>query len=112
RFTLNLTRANMIQAGYSPSVRLFEAAACGVPIISDCWMGLDEFFDPGSEIFVARSTKDVLEILHDIPERERRAVGERARRRIMAEHTSFRRSIELEDFAAEAKSAVLSIKPN
>ncbi len=41
RFTLNVTRADMIAAGWSPSVRLFEAAACGTPIISDAWAGLE-----------------------------------------------------------------------
>src|SRR5581483_548045 len=49
RFTLNVTRADMVRAGYSPSVRLFEAAACGVPIISDYWQGLETFFQPGEE---------------------------------------------------------------
>mgnify|MGYP001764978704 CR=1 FL=1 len=50
RFTLNLTRREMVKAGWSPSIRLFEAAACGVPIISDAWEGLDHFFEPGREI--------------------------------------------------------------
>jgi spore maturation protein CgeB len=53
RFTLNLTRDDMKRAGYAPSVRLFEAAACGVPIISDTWPGLETFFRPGEEILVS-----------------------------------------------------------
>src|SRR4051812_30192170 len=53
RFTLNVTRADMVRWGYSPSVRLFEAAACGVPIISDRWLGLDALFEPGKEILIA-----------------------------------------------------------
>ena len=61
RFTLNVTRAAMVKAGYSPSVRLFEAAACGVPIISDEWPGLETIFTPGREILVARSTEDALQ---------------------------------------------------
>src|SRR3970282_181668 len=52
-FTLNLTRTSMIHAGYSPSVRLFEAAACGCPVISDWWEGLDQFFKVDEEILVA-----------------------------------------------------------
>src|SRR5690606_4642660 len=60
RYTLNVTRRDMIKAGYSPSVRLFEAAACGVPIISDFWNGLDNFFELQSEILVAQTAKDVL----------------------------------------------------
>src|SRR5690606_26742677 len=53
RFTLNVTRADMQRMGHSPSVRLFEAACCGIPVISDAWPGLEEFFRPGDEILVA-----------------------------------------------------------
>jgi spore maturation protein CgeB len=63
RFTLNITRAAMVRAGWSPSVRLFEAAACGVPIVSDWWEGLDSFFQPGREILVVRSAEDVLDAI-------------------------------------------------
>jgi spore maturation protein CgeB len=96
RFTLNVTRAEMIRAGYSPSVRLFEAAACGTPIISDDWTGLDEFFTPGEEILIAQSSDDVNAMLHDIPITRAREIGERARRRVLAEHTAAHRAAELE----------------
>jgi len=102
RFTLNVTRADMIAAGYSPSVRLFEAAACGVPIISDDWAGLDELFTPGEEILIARSADDVLRVLHDLPEVERRRIGARARGRVLAEHTAAHRAMELEGFLRAA----------
>ena len=101
RFTLNLTRAEMVATGYSPSVRLFEAAACGTPIVSDYWEGLETFLLPGHEILVARSGKDVRDILRDMPERERLALGERARDRVLAEHTSEHRVRQLEDYVAE-----------
>src|SRR5207249_3465325 len=55
RFTLNLTRREMVEAGYSPSVRLFEAAGCGATIISDSWPGLETFFVPQEEILLPRS---------------------------------------------------------
>jgi spore maturation protein CgeB len=96
RFTLNVTRAAMVRAGHSPSVRLFEAAACGVAVISDPWVGLDELFRPGEDILVAETTEDVLRILRHVSEEEARAIGERARRRVLAEHTSERRAEELE----------------
>ena len=96
RFTLNVTRADMIAAGYSPSVRLFEAAACAVPIISDSWPGLDELFVPGKEILLARSPADVLHLLRELPEVERRRIGARARRRVIREHTAAHRAEELE----------------
>ncbi|MDQ2947340.1 MAG: glycosyltransferase, partial [Acidobacteriota bacterium] len=56
KFTLNVTRRDMVRAGYSPSVRLFEAAACGVPIITDKWAGLESFFEPFTEIVPVSSS--------------------------------------------------------
>ena len=96
RFTLNVTRAEMIRAGWSPSVRLFEAAACGVPIISDVWEGLETFFAPGEEILLARDSETVRQILHEMPEAERRDIGERARQRVVGAHTAAHRAAELE----------------
>jgi spore maturation protein CgeB len=99
RFTLNITRADMIAAGFSPSVRLFEAAACATPIISDTWAGLETFFAIGEEILTARSAGEVLQYVREIPEPERRALGERARTRVLAEHTAAHRAEELEGYA-------------
>lgn len=105
RWTLNITRADMIRAGYSPSVRLFEAAACGTPIISDHWDGLDTFFRFGSEIVVSGSPADTLRALREVPEEERRAIGERARERVLKEHTAAHRAAELEGYALELRGA-------
>jgi spore maturation protein CgeB len=96
RFTINVTRADMVQAGWSPSVRLFEAAACAVPVISDDWDGLEAFFAPGREILVACDAHDVLLALANAGDDTRRAIGERARRRVLAEHTAQHRAVELE----------------
>jgi spore maturation protein CgeB len=104
RFTLNITRRDMVQAGYSPSVRLFEAAACGTPIISDYWAGLGTLFVPGREILIARSTSEVCTYLMDLPEAERGRIGLLARERVLQSHTSVHRAIELEGFVAEARS--------
>jgi spore maturation protein CgeB len=103
RFTLNLTRADMRAAGYSPSVRLFEAAACATPIISDYWAGLETFFELETEILTAATSNEVLDHLSGISEDERRAIGERARKRVLAAHTSERRAIELEEYVAEVR---------
>ena len=102
RFTLNVTRADMIAAGWSPSVRLFEAAACGTPIISDWWPGLDALFVPGDEIIVAHDTSTVLNCLRRMPEDRRVELGHRARARVLADHTAAHRAIELEGYVAEA----------
>jgi spore maturation protein CgeB len=101
RFTLNITRVDMVAAGYSPSVRLFEAAACGTPIISDHWAGLEELFGPGEEILIVRRSADVLRYLSETSEGERRAIGARARERVLAEHTAAHRAAELEGYACE-----------
>lgn len=102
RFTLNITRREMIKTGYSPSVRLFEAAACGTPIISDAWEGLETFLTPGEEILVAQSAEDTLRYLRDTTEAERCEVAERARQRVLDSHTSAHRAIELERLIVEA----------
>jgi spore maturation protein CgeB len=103
RFTLNVTRAEMVRAGWSPSVRLFEAAACGTPVVSDAWPGLASFFEPGREIVVARTRDDALRVLEEMGDDERRALGARARRRVLAQHTAAHRARDLERFVREAR---------
>jgi spore maturation protein CgeB len=101
RFTLNITRADMIRAGYSPSVRLFEAAACGVPIISDRWDGIETFFKPGEEILLPDGPQETLRLLRDTGEAARRRIGEAARRKVLSRHTAAHRAAELEAYALE-----------
>jgi spore maturation protein CgeB len=96
RLTLNVTRRAMVDAGWSPSVRLFEAAACGVPVLSDWWPGLDEFFCPGEEILVAESTEDALGIIRMATDGDLARIADAARRRVLAEHTAERRCEQLE----------------
>ena len=101
RYTLNVTRRDMVQAGYSPSVRLFEAAACGTPIISDSWPGLEEFLVPGREILLSTGAGQTLEYIRGIPERERLEIGAAARARVLQGHTSAHRAAELESYVEE-----------
>ncbi len=103
RYTLNLTRADMIRAGYSPSVRVFEAAACATPVVSDRWPGLEQFFAPGEEILLAGAPHEVLALLDGMPEPERRALGERARQRVLLEHTGGHRAEALLAYLEEAR---------
>lgn len=102
--TLSVTRAPMARMGYCPSGRLFEAAACGVPVISDAWEGLDQFFEPGREILVAANSDDVLAAL-DLPRQELRRIGRAARQRVLADHTADRRAADLEAALNDALSA-------
>ncbi|HLH12456.1 MAG TPA: glycosyltransferase [Methylovirgula sp.] len=99
RLTLNVTRRAMAQMGWCPSGRLFEAAACGVPIVSDIWPGIEDFFEPGSEILLARDCEDVLAALDRSPE-ELARIAARARARVLAQHTSDHRAAELEALLA------------
>jgi spore maturation protein CgeB len=94
RATLNITREAMAGCGWCPSGRLFEAAACATPILSDWWDGLDEFFVPGREVLVVRTTAEVLDAL-DLGDDELSRIGLAARERVLAEHTSDRRAAEL-----------------
>lgn len=102
RFTLNVTRADMIRAGFSPSVRLFEAAACGTPIISDTWDGIDTLLAPGQEIVLAQSSDDVLAVLDSWSEARRTALGRAAQQRVLSEHTAAHRAGTLERDLIEA----------
>lgn len=104
RVTLNVTRADMLAAGFSPSVRLFEAAACAVPIVSDVWEGLDRYFEPGREILLARTTEDVLRVITEMPDEELRAIGERARRRVLRDHGAASRARDLLAYVRERLS--------
>jgi spore maturation protein CgeB len=94
RLTLNATRRDMAEMGYCPSGRLFEAAACGAPILSDAWPGLELFFEPGVEILTGRTTEDALASL-DLSPGDLAAIARAARERTLDEHTSDRRAGEL-----------------
>jgi spore maturation protein CgeB len=102
RFTLNITRADMIKAGYSPSVRLFEAAACGTPIISDYWDGIDSIFEIGKEILISYSAEDTIRYLTTITDEERTDMGKRAMKKVLEHHTAAHRAKELETYYQEA----------
>ncbi len=107
RFTLNITRADMRAAGYSPSVRLFEAAACGTAIISDAWPGLETLFDPRQEILVGHSAEQILAYLRDLSEDRRKSIAQRARRRILSSHTADHRAQEFEEYVTRLTMAAL-----
>ena len=100
RFTLNLTRDDMVAAGYSPSVRLFEASACGAAILSDNWPGLSQFLTPGEEILLPRDAEETADILTELSDAQRLRIGQRARERILEEHTSIHRAHEFENIVA------------
>lgn len=102
RYTLNVTRADMIAAGWSPSVRLFEAASCATPVISDSWDGIEDVLEPGREIILAADTEGVVARLSG--DEDASTIGCAARRRILAAHVAGHRAAELEQHLGEAGS--------
>jgi spore maturation protein CgeB len=109
RLTLNVTRQAMAQMGYCPSGRLFEAAACGAPLLSDCWEGLQDFFTPGSELLVATNTEEAMNAI-EVSDQELARLARAARARTLAEHTADHRAAELERLlATRHERAVASI---
>ncbi|WP_246750572.1 CgeB family protein [Martelella lutilitoris] len=95
RFTLNVTRQDMVRAGWSPSVRLFEAAACGTPVISDIWPGLEELLPDGEAILLAPDSEAVVAALTETDDGRLAEIADAARRRVMADHTGRARAEEL-----------------
>jgi nucleoside-diphosphate-sugar epimerase/spore maturation protein CgeB len=103
RYTLNVTRADMIAAGWSPSVRLFEAAACATPVISDPWSGIESLFEPGGEIILASRSDEVIDLLTSGADAS--AIGRAARDKVLSGHTAAHRAAELERAIEEAAGA-------
>jgi len=100
KFTLNLTRDEMVAAGYSPSVRLFEASACGAAIISDYWKGLEHFLTPNTEVLLPKDAYEVSEIIRSMSNEDRTRMGLNARERILSEHTAAHRAIQFEQIVS------------
>ncbi len=103
RLTLNVTRSSMARMGYCPSGRLFEAAACGTPVLSDDWEGLEEFFTPGAEILIANSSSDSIAAIES-SDAELARISAAARARVMDCHTAHHRACELESILESAFS--------
>lgn len=107
-FTLNVTREAMIRLGFSPSVRLFEAAACGVPIISDYWKGLTDLFTEGEEILIARDSEEMKSLLETVTPEQQKRIGLAARDKVMTAHTAAHRARELVDYYEELKNLIMA----
>ncbi|MBE7171322.1 MAG: glycosyltransferase [Williamsia sp.] len=93
---LNISRDSMARYGFSPATRVFEAAGAGACIITDYWIGIDHFFEPGKEILVAASGAEVKEILSGLTPEKAAAIGQAALKKVLAEHTYKHRAAELD----------------
>ncbi|HWR53888.1 MAG TPA: glycosyltransferase [Bryobacteraceae bacterium] len=106
RITLNVTRRAMAAMGWCPSGRLFEAAACGTPVLSDRWDGLEHFYEPGREILLASTTEEAIAAISML-DGELRQIGDAARERTLTEHTAEHRAAELERLLESADGPAL-----
>jgi spore maturation protein CgeB len=104
---LNLTRREMVRWGYSPSVRLFEAAACGCTILSDFWPGIGSILKVGDEVLLTESGDEVIHLLEDMEEAEAQRIGRRARERVLSEHSSDRRAQQFESYVGFVSGGAL-----
>jgi spore maturation protein CgeB len=93
---LNVARDSMADVGFSPATRVFEAAGAGACLITDAWEGIELFLEPDEEVLVARDGQEVAEQLAALTPERARAIGEAARRRVLAEHTYSRRAAEVD----------------
>jgi len=109
RLVLNVTRRQMVAAGYSPSVRLFEAAACAATIISDNWPGMEQFFVPGKEILLPQDADDVCRYLKELDESELRRIGRAAQARVLTAHTNHIRAQEFESAVDRATRTIAKL---
>jgi spore maturation protein CgeB len=105
KLTLNITRDGMARYGYCPSGRFFEAAACGTPVITDCWEGLGAFFCPSDELLIAMNSDEVIDALH-VEDTELSRIAWRARERTLCEHTGDNRAREMLSYFDEARRPV------
>lgn len=94
---LNISRESMARYGFSPATRVFEAAGAGACIITDEWVGIELFLEPGREVLVARDGAEVARCLRDLTPDGAREIGARARQRVLAEHTYAHRAAQIEE---------------
>jgi spore maturation protein CgeB len=98
---LNIARDSMASTGFSPATRVFEAAGAAACVITDAWAGIELFLEPATEILVARDGREVMEHLGALTPERGRAIGERARARVLAEHTYARRAALVDELLAQ-----------
>ncbi len=102
---LNINRDSMARYGFSPATRVFEAAGAGACIVTDAWLGVEQFLEPEREVLVASSGDEVAAYVAGIDRATARAIGQAALRRVMSEHTYAHRVLQLEGILGESAAA-------
>jgi spore maturation protein CgeB len=105
RAVLNVSRESMARYGFSPATRVFEAAGAAACLITDAWEGLETFFEPGTEVLVARNGDEVAQHVAALDAQRARAIGQAAYRRVLAEHTYAHRAAQIDAVLAGSRRA-------
>jgi spore maturation protein CgeB len=108
RMVLNLNRESMVEVGFSPPTRVFEAAGSGACLITDYWEGIGTFFEPGCEILVARNAGEIVDLLRTVDAKLAREIGDAMRRRALLEHTYSLRALQVREILMQSTPEVLS----
>ncbi len=95
---LNISRESMARYGFSPATRVFEAAGAGSCIITDYWLGIEQFLEPGREVLVAKNGQEVADILKSLTPQEAKSIGRTAMNRVLSEHTYSHRAAQVEKY--------------
>ncbi|CAN5827913.1 glycosyltransferase [soil metagenome] len=101
RAVLNISRDSMARYGFSPATRVFEAAGAGACLITDEWVGIEAFLEPGREVLVAPDGESVAAHLAELDPVRAAGIGQAARSRILAEHTYEHRAAQLDVLLCE-----------
>jgi spore maturation protein CgeB len=107
RAVLNISRESMARFGFSPATRVFEAAGAGACLITDYWIGIEQFLEPEKEVLVARSGTEVARHLRELTPEHAKRIGDAALKRVLAEHTYAQRAEQLEK-VLEGKNMLLT----
>jgi spore maturation protein CgeB len=86
-----------------PTIRVFEALACGIPLVSAPWEDVEGLFTPGKDFLIAHTGEEMKQQLKDLlqDEQRRKELAHHGHQTILARHTCAHRVDELLDIYAE-----------
>lgn len=102
RLVLNIHRESMVENGWSPATRMFEAAGAAACQVSDAWRGIEDFFQPGTEVLVAENGAAVAKFVREVSDGQAREIGAAARRRALRDHTYVQRAVQVDEILRAA----------
>ena len=109
RMVLNINRESMAKVGFSPPTRVFEAAGAAACLITDAWAGIEQFFEPGREILVARDANDIVRCLREVAPEKAHSIGNAMHARALRDHTYELRAREVDDILRQSSTTALPV---